>query len=62
MMELTIQSHMGKWAVMNKHPMYSKIIFLEFDTADEAMKLLEQLNGKPYEVIDAFCKTCKRIG
>ena len=61
-MELTIFSFAGKWTVANKTPVYSKIVYIECDTGDEAMEILQQLNGKPYEVIDAFYKTRKRLG
>jgi hypothetical protein len=61
-MELTIHTFMGKWAVVNKQPPHSKIIFIECDTSEEAMEIVQQLNGQTFEVIDAFHKTCKRIG
>jgi hypothetical protein len=61
-MELTIQYLMNKWVVTNKQPVFSKIIYIECDEADEAMEILQQLNGKPYEVIDAFHRTRERLG
>lgn len=61
MMELTIQRSANYWVVMNKHPTYSKVIYMKCEEADEAMEILQQLNGQPYEVIDAFHKTRERI-
>jgi hypothetical protein len=61
MMELTIQSTWGKWVVMNKQPTYSKIIAIVCETSEEAMEILQQLNGQPYEVIHAFHKTREKF-
>ena len=62
-MELTIvKSAWSMWGVTNKHPTYSKIVFIDCDTSEEAMELLQQLNGQPYEVLDAFQRTRRRLG
>jgi hypothetical protein len=60
-MELTI-IHRGKWIVCNKQPVYSKVVSIYCDTSEEAMELLQQLNGQPYEVLDAFQRTRRRLG
>jgi hypothetical protein len=61
-MELTIvKSAWSMWGVTNKHPTYSKIVFIDCDTSEEAMEILQQLNGKPYEVIHAFHRTRERL-
>jgi hypothetical protein len=61
-MELTIIFMMGKWAVVNDAPMYSKVVSIYCDTSEEAMEILQQLNGQPYEVINAFQRTRERLG
>jgi hypothetical protein len=62
-MELTIvNSAWSKWGVTNKHPVFSKIVFIDCDTSEEAMEILQQLNGQPYEVINAFQRTRERLG
>jgi len=62
-MELTIQFNWGKWIVMSKHVnrlgMYS--VYIQCQSSEEAMEILQQLNGKPYEVIDAFQRTRERL-
>jgi hypothetical protein len=60
-MELTIQYNWGQWIVCNTEPKYSKVISIQCQTSDEAMEILQQLNGKPYEVIDAFHRTRERL-
>jgi len=61
-MELTIvKSAWNMWGVTNKHPTYSKIVFIDCDTSEEAMEVLQQLNGKSYEVINAFQRTRERL-
>jgi hypothetical protein len=61
-MELTIvKSAWSMWGVTNKHPTYSKIVFIDCDTSEEAMEILQQLNGKSYEVINAFHRTRERL-
>jgi hypothetical protein len=61
-MELTIvKSAWSMWGVTNKHPTYSKIVFIDCDTSEEAMEVLQQLNGKSYEVINAFQRTRERL-
>jgi hypothetical protein len=60
-MELTILKMLSKWVVANKEPVYTKIVYIECDEADEAMEILQQLNGKPYEVIHAFQRTRERL-
>jgi hypothetical protein len=53
---------LGKWVVANKEPVYTKIVYIECDEADEAMAILQELNGKPYGVIDEFHRTRQRLG
>ena len=60
-MELTILKMLSKWVVANKEPVYTKIVYIECDEADEAMEILQQLNGQPYEVINAFQRTRERL-
>ncbi len=61
-MELTIvKSAWSMWGVTNKYPTYSKIVFIDCDTSEEAMEILQQLNGQPYEVINAFQRTRERL-
>jgi hypothetical protein len=61
-MELTIKFMHDKWIVCNTQPVYSKVISIDCDTSEEAMELLQQLNGQPYEVLDAFQRTRRRLG
>jgi hypothetical protein len=61
-MELTIKFMHDKWLVCNTHPVYSKVIYIRCEEAEEAMELLQQLNGQPYEVLDAFQRTRRRLG
>jgi hypothetical protein len=61
-MELTILKMLSKWVVANKEPVYTKIVYIECDEADEAMAILQELNGKPYGVIDEFHRTRQRLG
>lgn len=61
-MELTIvKSAWSMWGVTNKHPTYSKIVFIDCDTSEEAMEVLQQLNGKSYEVIRDFQKARDKL-
>jgi hypothetical protein len=60
-MELTISFIFNRWVVCNKEPVYSKVISIDCDTSEEAMELLQQLNGQPYEVLDAFYRTRRRL-
>jgi hypothetical protein len=62
MMELTIQYNWGQWIVMSKeHKLGMYSVYIQCQTSDEAMEILQQLNGKPYEVIDAFHRTRDRL-
>ena len=61
-MELTIKFMLDKWIVCNTQPVYSKVISIDCDTSEEAMEILRQLNGQPYEVINAFHRTRERLG
>jgi hypothetical protein len=60
-MELTIIHRVGKWIVCNTQPVYSKVVSIYCDTSEEAMEILQQLNGQPYEVINAFQRTRERL-
>lgn len=62
-MELTIKHLLGGWLVTNAKGVFgAPYISIGCDSAEEAMNILQQLNGQPYEVIDAFHKTRERLG
>lgn len=61
-MELTIKHLLGGWLVTNAKGVFgAPYISIGCDSAEEAMEILHQLNGKPYEVINAFYQTRKRL-
>lgn len=65
MVELTIQHNWGKWIVCNIHGgrvLGEGYVAIPCDTSEEAMNILQQLNGQPYEVIDAFYRARKKLG
>lgn len=49
MVELTIVSQLGKYLLTNKHPHESprEVIAIPFNTADEALSAMHELNGLP---------------
>lgn len=64
-MELTVQYNWGRWIVRNKHDgkyLGADYISIPCETSEEAMNILQQLNGQPYEVIDAFYRARKKLG
>jgi hypothetical protein len=61
MVELTVEFIWAKWFVRNKH-LNNQDVRIPCDTSEEAMNILEQLNGQPYEVIDAFHRARQKLG
>lgn len=65
MMELTVEYNWAKWFVRNKHNgrvLGEDYVAIPCDTSEEAMEILRQLNGQPYEVIDAFYRARQKLG
>jgi hypothetical protein len=61
-MELKIQYTYGRWVVVPKEmTMGTDWFFITCDTSEEAMQILQQLNGQPYEVINAFHRARERL-
>jgi hypothetical protein len=61
-MELTIQFNWGNWIVVPKEmSMSTDWFWITCETSEEAMEILQQLNGKSYEVIHGFAEARKRL-
>lgn len=58
-MELTIQRSLGYWVVTGKSA--DPNVFITCVTADEAMEILQQLNGKKFEELEAFIKLRSKL-
>ena len=62
-MELTIICRLGIWYVTNRLPSVQphKNVSIKCNSGDEAIEILQVLNGSPYEEIQHFAKVQNRL-